>query len=142
MKTEQIKLELKNELTEVNRAVAALEKICLCLYPDRELRFQLRLLLEELLVNIITHGFPEGGAHSISLEIIGEPRRVAIHCIDAGILFDINASKDPDLSLPPEDRPIGGLGVLLIKRTADEIIYRRENEQNHNTIIKYIHAPC
>ena len=63
--------------------------------------------------------------------------------IDHGIAFDPTLRKDPDITLSAEDRPIGGLGIFLIKKIMDEVSYQRVDERNvfimkkKNNRIKY-----
>ena len=49
---------------------------------------------------------------------------------DRGKEFDPTRREDPDLSLPAEERPIGGLGIFLIKQLMDSVEYRREGGEN------------
>ena len=57
---------------------------------------------------------------------------------DKGIPYDPLAKEDPDISLPAEERHIGGLGILMVKKTMDKVIYRRENGCNILNIQKKI----
>ena len=50
--------------------------------------------------------------------------------LDHGIAFDPTLRKDPDITLSAEDRPIGGLGIFLIKKIMDEVSYQRVDERN------------
>ena len=55
---------------------------------------------------------------------------------DKGIPFDPLAKEDPDVSQSAEERQIGGLGIYIVKKTMDQVEYRRENDENILTIWK------
>ena len=55
---------------------------------------------------------------------------------DSGVSYDPLAKEDPDITLPAEKRQIGGLGIFMVKKSMDEVRYRRENGQNVFTMIK------
>jgi serine/threonine-protein kinase RsbW len=91
---------------------------------------EVELAVEEALVNIMKYAYPDGaGDVRVACEEQGAGLRVEI--TDSGIPFDPLAPGDPDLSLGIEDRPIGGLGIFLIRKLATEVRYRRENDTNH-----------
>ena len=62
----------------------------------------------------------------------------SITLTDSGVPFDPLQKPDPDTSLPAEEREIGGLGIFLVKKTMDDVIYRREDGRNLLTIRKKI----
>jgi anti-sigma regulatory factor (Ser/Thr protein kinase) len=55
---------------------------------------------------------------------------------DEGKPYDPTQKEDPDINLPVEDRPIGGLGIFLIRQIMDEVKYSREDRQNRLTLVK------
>jgi serine/threonine-protein kinase RsbW len=67
-----------------------------------------------------------------------ESRILIVEIIDDGIPFDPTSLKKPDLTLPAEERPIGGLGIFLITKIMDSVNYTRNNNQNILTLIKNI----
>lgn len=95
---------------------------------------RLDLVLEEAVLNSAIHGY--GGA--------GGPLEIALFshgggCLeltltDSGIPFDPAAAPLPDLSASVDDRPVGGLGVHLIRTMSDRIAYCRENGTNRLTL--------
>ncbi|MCB9497583.1 MAG: ATP-binding protein [Fibrobacteria bacterium] len=105
------------------------------------LQAKLALACEEAFVNVISYAYPDGeGSLRIAVEGApsGDPPSAGVEIVltDSGIPFDPLARQMPDTSLAPEDRPIGGLGILLIRRTMDEVRYRRENGRNILTMRK------
>jgi anti-sigma regulatory factor (Ser/Thr protein kinase) len=65
-----------------------------------------------------------------------DPDRAVITLIDRGKAYDPLAKPDPDLSLSAEERPIGGLGIYMVKKSVDSIHYERRGEQNVLTFVK------
>jgi serine/threonine-protein kinase RsbW len=126
-----MEIRLKNELEEIRLLAEAIE-----LWgeengiPGKTL-FQLNLALDELLTNTITYGYPEGGEHEIMLRLIPEGEKgLLIEIRDDGLAFNPLEVKAPDLKQDIEERPIGGLGIHLVRQMLDELEYRRENGQN------------
>ena len=98
--------------------------------------YQIRLVAEEVLVNIINYGYPDkNGDIQINL-IPKEKESLTIEVVDSGISFDPLSRPDPDLSLPLEDRKIGGLGVFLLRKLMDEVSYKRQDNRNILTFVK------
>jgi serine/threonine-protein kinase RsbW len=98
---------------------------------------KIALALEEALVNICTHAYPEGpGEVEIACRLEGD--RFEVEIADTGIPFDLTALPDPDLGAGVAERPVGGLGVFLMKRMMDEVRYRREGVRNILTLVKTI----
>ncbi len=90
----------------------------------------LELALEEALVNICTYAYREP-PRDVTVRLLRDDRRFAVELVDEGIPFDpLEEAPPPDLSSGLEDRAVGGLGVLLIRRVTDEVHYRREGERN------------
>ena len=93
---------------------------------------QFNLVVEELFVNIANYAYKdnENGKCKISIEYNQEKQEVKLSLEDNGIRFNPLEKKDPDTSLSVEDRPIGGLGILLVKKNMDNIEYKYEDNKN------------
>jgi anti-sigma regulatory factor (Ser/Thr protein kinase) len=99
-------------------------------FPEERIQ-EVELASEEALVNIIRHGFPGREPGDVAIRCTGEPDdSVEIEFSDDGVPFDPTSLAQPDLILPVEERPVGGLGVFLIRRLIDEVRYRREGGRN------------
>jgi len=97
----------------------------------------INIATEEIYVNIAQYAYKnEGGEAIISLRIEGN--KATIELTDWGAPYNPLAKKDPDVSLSVQDRPIGGLGIYMVKKTMDEVTYRYENDSNILTMVKYI----
>lgn len=96
---------------------------------DEERCLQLELAVEECLVNIITHAYPQT-AGSIQVDCRQEGTDLVVMITDEGIAFDMTQAADADLSADIERRRIGGLGIHLVRRLMDAVHYRREGNRN------------
>ena len=106
-----------------------------------ELTYQVELVLEEICLNIVNYGFDGDGLHQIDISLHSTPDTLTVDIIDNGRAFDpLSEAAAPDLTSDVNDRPIGGLGVYLVKTMMDELHYRREDERNHLTAVKRLGA--
>jgi|SRR5436190_21129834 len=90
-----------------------------------------RLVLDEIVSNVIRHGHTADGDGRVDVSLALDGHELKIDVTDNGIAFDPLARPAPNLSLPIEQRPIGGLGIYIVKTLAETIAYRREDGQNH-----------
>ncbi len=117
-------LEFVNEYLETNGC-------------DRKLVMQLDVAVEEIYVNIAHYAYGSGdGTAKISMDIDEEERLITIEFRDSGMEFDPLARPDPDTSLSAEDRPIGGLGIFMVKKSMDDVTYSRIGGENILTLYK------
>jgi anti-sigma regulatory factor (Ser/Thr protein kinase) len=92
--------------------------------------FQINLVLEELVTNVITHGLGAGQPGGISVRIGLTGGRLEIVLVDDAQVFDPFSIPAPDITATLDDRPIGGLGVHLVRTLMDEWGYARVGGQN------------
>ena len=97
---------------------------------------QLELALEEALVNIFKYAYPDAadGMVEITCDETGRDK-IKIEIRDNGVPFNVLSHPEPDTSVPLSERKIGGLGIFLIKKTIDELSYRREEVSNILTFV-------
>ncbi len=92
---------------------------------------QIDIAIDELFSNIARYAYnPETGPATVRVEVEDDPAAVVITFIDHGIPYDPMAKEDPDITLSAEDRPIGGLGIFMVKKTMDSVTYEYKNGQN------------
>ena len=96
----------------------------------------LHIILDEIASNIVKHS----GASGFELEIerTEDPPGVKLVFIEDGAPYDPLAHADPDTSLSATDRPIGGLGILMVKKMSDSVFYERVRNRNFLTVFKKI----
>jgi serine/threonine-protein kinase RsbW len=98
--------------------------------------FLVSLALEELVTNCIKYGYDDTGEHTIRVELSVADHQLAMVVIDDGRPFDPLDAPQPELRLPVADRPIGGLGLHLLRKKADEMTYERRAGTNRVTLVK------
>ena len=102
-------------------------------------RMQVQIAAEEIFVNIASYAYQPGtGKADILVETVKDPRSVTLTFKDRGVPYDPLAKEDPDISLSAEDRPIGGLGIFMTKKSMDEMKYEYRDGQNVLTIRKLL----
>lgn len=90
---------------------------------------QMKVAFEELFANVAHYAYENTG--SIEIGIACENGDMTVRLSDEGTPFDpFSEAKEPDISLPADARPIGGLGIFMVKKSMDEYSYRRENGKN------------
>ena len=112
---EQTRLVLRNDTAELPTANAALSSFCQRHGIDEDVVFDLTLALEEILTNIIRHGYDDGGVHDIDMVIRKQGDLLTLQIADDGRPFDPSTAAPPNLDLPTDQRPVGGLGIHLVK---------------------------
>lgn len=94
-----------------------------------KLIMQINIAVEEIFANIANYAYGEKKGQ-MRLGIGTADGRAEFRFTDWGIPFDPTARPDPDISLPAEERGIGGLGIFMVKKYMDEVEYRRHDGQN------------
>ena len=99
-------------------------------------QMQLDVAVEELFVNIASYAYVDKtGIADITIELL-PGQVVQITFRDSGIPYNPLEKPDPDITKPAEEREIGGLGIYIVKKSMDEVLYRYEDGQNILTIRK------
>ena len=102
-------------------------------------QMQIDVAIDELFGNIAHYAY--GGASgeaAVQFHFDADTRMISIAFVDSGTPFDPLSQEDPDVTLSAEERGIGGLGIFLVRKTMDQITYKRDNGQNVLTIYKKI----
>jgi serine/threonine-protein kinase RsbW len=94
----------------------------------------LDLLVEEIFMNVCRHAYPDGSQGVVALTYsVPVPGELSVEVADQGAEFNPLTAPPPDLTLNLENRPIGGLGLFLVKTLAPFITYRRDRDWNRLT---------
>lgn len=100
-------------------------------------RFQIEIAVEEIFVNIASYAYPDGeGEATVSIDVEGDPQEAVMVFSDGGKPFDPLARPDADTSPEGILGRIGGLGILMTKRTMDALSYEYRDGKNVLTIRK------
>ncbi|WP_229591595.1 SpoIIE family protein phosphatase [Pseudodesulfovibrio sediminis] len=108
--------------------------------------FHLTLVLDELITNIISYGYADFDEHPIDVSISIDGDILTIQVEDDSTPFNILDAPPPELDVPLEERgkPVGGMGIHLVKNMVHHIDYKREGGKNVLTLSKNIsktHCP-
>ena len=95
---------------------------------------KLDLLIEEIFTNVCRHGYPDGRQGVVTLTYsVPAPGELSVEIADQGVEFNPLTAAPPVLTSNLESRPIGGLGIFLVKTLAPFITYRRDHDWNRLT---------
>ena len=101
-----------------------------------DLFFTTNLVVEELGLNVINHAY-RGQSGEFEIIITSEEQAITVEIIDNGPPFNmLQDAPLPDVEAEIEERPIGGLGIHLVKTMMDELHYKRDQERNHLILVK------
>ena len=131
-----LRLQIKNNISELNRLNALLEQLAKEWKIPQKVSFQINLALEEMVTNIINYGYKDKSSHTITLNFILRGSVIIIQIEDDGRAFNPLTAPEPDTTEPAEKRKIGGLGIHLVKELIDTVTYARKNDKNILTIQK------
>ncbi len=125
-----------NQRSEIRRVAEFAERFGAEQQLGDDAVMAINLVLDELMANIIEHGFPDGGEHTIRVTLGVDAGELTIEVDDDGRPFDPLQAPPPDLDLPIEERPVGGLGIHIVRSLMDAVEYRRRNDRNVLTMRK------
>ena len=127
---------LKSNIENLDLVLLKIEE----LLEDKEIsmksKLKLELIIEELFVNICNYAYEKEGEIKIQYGLLENPLRIIMNFIDEGVKFNPLDKEGPDLTLDADQRDIGGLGLTIVRKNADEIDYKYENNQNILTVEK------
>lgn len=132
------KIVLKNRIEEIARMSAFLEEISEEFNLSIENTFNINLAIEEAATNIISYAYPKDEEHEFTLTVRNIDNRLIFKLIDTGKMFDPTVQPEADVTLSLEERPIGGLGIFLIRKIMNTVKYRRIEDKNVLTMVKII----
>jgi anti-sigma regulatory factor (Ser/Thr protein kinase) len=104
---------------------------------DKDL-FALQIVVEELVTNVIDYGEVPVGEHAATVDLTAQDGLLTIVIRDRGKEYNPLLRGDPDVTLPAEERPIGGLGVHFCKKLTDTQDYERRDGCNVLTMRKKV----
>lgn len=127
---------LANDIAEIGRLNEFIEEIGSAFALSPEVVFNLNLVLEEAVVNIINYAYPKELHESIYLSAKLNEDSIVLVLTDTGKAFDPTEAPEADITLSAEERPIGGLGIFLIRQIMNEVKYERIDGKNVLTLEK------
>ena len=134
-------LVMRNDIQQIPTLAEWVEMIGL----PQELNMPINLALEEAVSNVMLYAYPgKSGQVLVECEIKSKVEsqkskdEVVFTITDSGVPFDPTQQEDPDVTQSAEDRPIGGLGIFLVRQIMDEVRYERKDDKNILTLTKQI----
>ena len=127
---------LINQLREIARLADLIEEFGQKCGLSEDDATNISLMLDEVVSNVIKYAFDDVREHHIHVEVACGSDVVTIQIEDEGKPFNPLDAPAPNLDLPIEERPIGGLGIFITKALADSLEYRREGTHNVLTMRK------
>jgi len=98
-------------------------------------RDKLMMALDEILTNVVLYAYPGDQRGSVSVCIYRNGHGITAEVVDHGKPFDPTTHPEPDVTLPIERRPIGGLGIHLTRKLLTQLRYERENGENRLVLL-------
>ncbi len=106
---------------------------------DRKASYRLCLAVDEVATNVVLHGYAEAGRKGpLDVTVEVDEGTITVRLEDDAAPFDPGAHAAPtsdELAKPLEERPIGGLGLMLAAESVDEFRYERAGERNRNVFV-------
>ena len=131
MSTNAQSLTLRSDLAELSRVKALVDAICDQTHASEADASALHLAIEEIVTNVITYGYPDGPQHTFTLTIdLPADDRVRAVVTDDAPAFNPLARADVNTALPLEERPVGGLGIHLVRQVMDVCLYEHRDGRN------------
>lgn len=124
---------LKNDLSEIETMVVAVEEFGQEHALPLRIVFDMNLVLEEVITNIMSYGYKDELEHYIKVDVFWENNLLTLIVTDDGEPFNPLAKASPDLDIPLEERAVGGLGIYFVKQKMDEVVYKWEH--GHNVLL-------
>lgn len=123
-------IKIINDLSEIATLTSFVEDLCSELAIPAETAMNITLALEEAVANIIMYAYPSQEKQEILLKVSSDEKQIFFLLTDKGCSFDPTRVADADLTLSIEERPIGGLGIFLIRSIMNEVSYQRLDGEN------------
>jgi anti-sigma regulatory factor (Ser/Thr protein kinase) len=129
---------VENQIEELSALAEGIDDLAEKWDLSQALAMNINLVIEEALSNIIFYAFTDNDKHEIKISVSLNNNMLIIKITDNGIPFNPLEQQQPDINLPAEDRPVGGLGIFLISQIMDEMHYDRQKNHNILTLNKSI----
>ena len=137
----QHSITLNNDIEQVPQLAEFVDMVCEEVGFDLSVAIQMNLAIEEAVVNVMSYAYPAGTVGNVNIEAQANDERLKFTITDSGIPFDPTAKAEVDTTLSAEERPIGGLGIHLVRQLMDSINYERIDGKNVLTLRKKFDKP-
>lgn len=124
-------------LDSLNAANAFLKEMLAVAGSSVKDEINMSVAFEEMFVNVANYAYPDSDG-DVTVRIDVEGHKVTVTLIDSGIPYNPLAKEDPDVTLGADERPIGGLGIFMVKKMTDEVYYEHTDGKNIFTFVKEV----
>jgi anti-sigma regulatory factor (Ser/Thr protein kinase) len=132
------RLTLPNDIETIPQLNEFIDGFCEERGIDFDITMRLNLAIEEAVVNVMNYAYPEGTVGYVDIDVEADDNYVTFVISDTGKPFDPTQKDEVNTALSVEERPIGGLGIHLVRRMMDEISYQYADHKNILTLRKKI----
>jgi len=129
-------ITLPNDIETIPKLSEFVDTTCEKAGIDMVAAMSLNLALEEAVVNVMSYAYSEGTRGEVEIEAIDSDDVITFIISDSGKPFDPTAKEEVDTTLSVEERPIGGLGIHLVRQIMDSVNYHYTNGKNVLTLVK------
>ena len=129
-------LTLPNDIETIPQLNAFIDGFCEERGIGMDIAVRLNLAVEEAVVNVMNYAYPEGTVGYVDIDMDADEKAVTVILSDTGIPFDPTKKEKVDTTLSAEERPIGGLGIHLVREIMDTIDYAYTDHKNILTLKK------
>ena len=137
----QHSITLTNDIQQVPQLAEFVDMVCEEVGMDMAVAIQMNLAMEEAVVNVMSYAYPADTVGDVTIEAVTIADQIQFTITDSGIPFDPTAKAEVDTTLSAEERPIGGLGIHLVRQLMDSINYERIDGKNVLTLRKKFDKP-
>jgi sigma-B regulation protein RsbU (phosphoserine phosphatase) len=134
----QQSITLKNDVRQIGQLNEFTRSATQALQLNHEMAHQIKLAVEEAVVNIMEYAYPANTEGTVEIKAEADASQLRFILIDSGAEFDPTEASKADTTLSLDERPIGGLGIFLVRNMLDSINYERKEGKNILTLIKNI----
>ena len=131
-------LSLRNDVQQILLLEEFMERVATAAGLDPAMTMSLNLALEEAVTNVIMYAYPKGTEGPVDIDATLDGGDLCFVLSDSGTPFDPTAAPEADISLGVEERPIGGLGIFLVRKIMDQVTYQYTGGRNTLKMLKKI----
>ena len=135
--SDELSLTIANRLDELEGVAAQIDAFCAAHGLSSDIAYAFNLALDEVITNVISYAYAGSREHEIDIRLRRSPGLLIAEVADDGRPFSPLDVPPPDLDAPIEDRPIGGLGLHIVRAMMDLVEYRRQAGRNVLTLTKH-----
>ena len=136
--SEERHLVLHNDIRQIPQLADFVEAIAQEKQLSQSLAMGINLALEEAVSNVIMYAYPKETDGMVDVDAIIRKDSLEFIISDSGVPFDPTAAHEVDINAPVEDRPIGGLGIHLVRQLMDTVSYERKENKNYLKMKKHL----